>query len=185
MNLKERNKEIIETYQNTDLTLEAIGKAFGVSRQRVFQIIQKYSNVKKIVRKKNIKYDNKQVVYEGLRYWMNLHNVSKADLFKQMNSCPTASFLSSILRGTKAVTKPIIDDILRITKLDYDFCFKLIQPIDVEASWSISSDGYFPYCSNCLYEPYKEVVTFNVSLEDMVLCPNCGAHIATKTNKIN
>ena len=33
------------------------------------------------------------------------------------------------------------------------------------AKWIICNDGYYPYCSECHYEP-KEITPF---------CPNCGA----------
>lgn len=40
-----------------------------------------------------------------------------------------------------------------------------------QATWIISSDGYYPYCSNCVYEPPYVYMT------DMrtPYCPNCGA----------
>ena len=39
------------------------------------------------------------------------------------------------------------------------------------AEWEISSDGYYPYCTNCRYEPPW------VGGKDMrtPYCPNCGA----------
>ena len=36
----------------------------------------------------------------------------------------------------------------------------------MEAEWRISWDGYYPYCRNCSYEPYKEGI--------QKVCPNCG-----------
>lgn len=35
------------------------------------------------------------------------------------------------------------------------------------AKWEISSDGYYPYCSNCKNEPKNKEMTD--------YCPNCGA----------
>lgn len=43
-----------------------------------------------------------------------------------------------------------------------------------EAKWIISSDGYYPYCSNCNQEPKSG------KMEEK--CPNCGA-IMTKEVK--
>lgn len=34
--------------------------------------------------------------------------------------------------------------------------------------WFINSDGYYPYCSQCKYEP-KEMTRY---------CPNCGAEMS-------
>ena len=55
---------------------------------------------------------------------------------------------------------------------DYDLFENLVksQPIaDVQevrhGKWIISSDGYYPYCSECRKEP-KEISEF---------CPHCGA----------
>lgn len=40
-----------------------------------------------------------------------------------------------------------------------------------EATWLICSDGYYPFCSNCLYEPEPPRLH-----EDnrTPYCPNCG-----------
>lgn len=48
---------------------------------------------------------------------------------------------------------------------------KIAEAVDentnVLATWEISSDGYYPYCSNCKNEPKsKEMTNY---------CPNCGA----------
>lgn len=39
----------------------------------------------------------------------------------------------------------------------------------IKAEWIISSDGYYPYCSNCKNEPKNGVMTD--------YCPNCGARM--------
>lgn len=43
-----------------------------------------------------------------------------------------------------------------------------------KAEWVISPDGYYPYCSNCCYEPPW------VSNTDMrtPFCPNCGCRMS-------
>ena len=38
--------------------------------------------------------------------------------------------------------------------------------------WIISSDGYYPYCSECHFRPEKYMTNF---------CPNCGAKMDAKT----
>lgn len=40
-----------------------------------------------------------------------------------------------------------------------------------QATWNISCDGYYPYCSNCGYEP--EPPRFH-SDNRTPYCPNCG-----------
>lgn len=44
-----------------------------------------------------------------------------------------------------------------------------------KAEWIISSDGYYPYCSNCHQEPDSG------KMEDR--CPNCGATMIKEVNK--
>ena len=40
-----------------------------------------------------------------------------------------------------------------------------------QATWLINPDGYYPYCSNCGYEPDRPV--FNKT-NMTPYCPNCG-----------
>lgn len=40
--------------------------------------------------------------------------------------------------------------------------------------WIICSDGYYPYCSQCLNEPQNRVMT--------KYCPNCGAKMEADEN---
>lgn len=43
-----------------------------------------------------------------------------------------------------------------------------------QAHWEIDSDGYYPYCSECRYEPERPVI----SLDNRTpYCPNCGAEM--------
>lgn len=51
------------------------------------------------------------------------------------------------------------------------------------AHWSINPDGYYPQCSNCGYEPPRELIRRNaLSLEPILTkyCPNCGSENGTK-----
>ena len=41
--------------------------------------------------------------------------------------------------------------------------------------WIISSDGYYPYCSECKAEPKSGVMT--------KYCPNCGAKMDKEADK--
>lgn len=42
-----------------------------------------------------------------------------------------------------------------------------VEPKQMTGQWIICSDGYYPYCSQCLNEPQNRVIT--------QYCPNCGA----------
>ena len=67
------------------------------------------------------------------------------------------------------------DDIRRIREsyfgqADYLFAKKMFEDgyhKQKEGAWIISSDGYYPYCSECKHEPKNGVMTD--------FCPNCGA----------
>lgn len=47
-----------------------------------------------------------------------------------------------------------------------------------QATWRICADGYYPYCSNCSYEPpwikYKDMLT--------PYCPNCGCKMSKESD---
>lgn len=40
--------------------------------------------------------------------------------------------------------------------------------------WLINSDGYYPYCSECMNEPQNRIMTD--------YCPNCGAYMKGESN---
>ena len=48
----------------------------------------------------------------------------------------------------------------------------------IQARWEINCDGYYPYCTNCEYEPPY------VAGQDMrtPYCPNCGAKMNKRSN---
>ena len=46
-------------------------------------------------------------------------------------------------------------------------CVETDSSDTIHAKWEISSDGYYPYCSNCKNEPQGREMT--------KWCPNCGA----------
>lgn len=48
----------------------------------------------------------------------------------------------------------------------------------IHARWEICCDGYYPYCTNCSYEPPY------VRGKDMrtTYCPNCGAEMEGVNN---
>lgn len=47
---------------------------------------------------------------------------------------------------------------------------KLQSEARVHAEWRICSDGYYPYCEDCGYEPPREAGMTRY-------CPNCGARM--------
>lgn len=49
------------------------------------------------------------------------------------------------------------------------------------AHWSINPDGYYPQCSNCGYEPPRELIRRNGdALIFPRYCPECGADTKRK-----
>ena len=174
----ERNQKVIEMYSNTNKTLSEIGKEFGISKQRVEQII-KANGIENRINRVAQHYSSSEIIYDGIRLWMKKNNVSKANLVGLMqNRKYSASYLSSVLRGNIYINKPLIDEFLRITKLPYDFCFRVTKETEgLTAKWLINSDGYYPNCSNCSYEPLREISDFDEDLENLTVCPNCGAKI--------
>ena len=42
---------------------------------------------------------------------------------------------------------------------------------DLEATWEISFDSYYPYCTSCHFEPTTEMLS---NIEACTVCPNCG-----------
>lgn len=49
--------------------------------------------------------------------------------------------------------------------------------------WEVNGDEFYPFCSNCKYEPPKELIRCNaLSLEPILTkyCPNCGSENGTR-----
>lgn len=102
------------------MTYAEIGRAVGVSRQRVYQLIG--GN-----RKYYIKITKEGCVYDGIREWMNKNKVSRADLVRKVYGfyCPDRyAVISKALKGVDT-HKHIIDGILRATGLTYEEAFKV------------------------------------------------------------
>lgn len=52
-----------------------------------------------------------------------------------------------------------------------------------QGRWEVNEDRFYPFCSNCKYEPPKELIRCNaLSLEPILTkyCPNCGSENGTR-----
>ena len=59
------------------------------------------------------------------------------------------------------------------------------QPVK-HGRWEVDGDRFYPFCSNCKYEPPKELIRCNaLSLEPILTkyCPNCGSENGTRIYK--
>ena len=102
------------------MTLPAIAKKYGVSRQRVQQVCAKY------VPNMFIPITPEKCVYPILRKWMNENRVSKYELIRRMGnfSHPSLSIqMSRWMRGEGYPLKQTIDKILAATGLTYEQLF--------------------------------------------------------------
>lgn len=103
-------------------TYTAIAQNFGVSQQRVYQLIGS----------RNISFFKtvtpEQCVFVGLREWMNKHSVSLTELIRRMYGrnkyCAVLSTrLRAYLNGTNNMSMGLIDRILKTTGLTYEEAF--------------------------------------------------------------
>lgn len=116
--INERKEKMKEMYSQ-GMTFDAIGKSFGISKQRVYQLIGCEKPHHTVV-------TEKQCIYPVIRNYMNLNGISIAKLTKMMygNVHSThRSRVTSILRGEN-VTKSNIDTFLKATGLTYEDAFK-------------------------------------------------------------
>jgi hypothetical protein len=69
-----------------------------------------------------------------------------------------------------------VAEAMRIQGKAFRKCVETVPTADVvevrHGEWKICSDGYYPYCSRCRYEP--EIST-RYSNNLTPYCPNCGA----------
>lgn len=52
---------------------------------------------------------------------------------------------------------------------------------DSIGKWQISSDGYYPYCPDCFYEPYDYIKLIG---KLPAICLNCGRNMGVDKNDI-
>ena len=117
----ERNQKMKEMFM-AGKTLEEVGKEFGLSRQRVFQIVGGYKKPKQVTEEQINK-----VKYLGLKKWMLQNNVSFSELtrliYGQTNRNQYNTTHSRIC-AHKDIPKSFIDNLIKITGLPYEVLFE-------------------------------------------------------------
>lgn len=117
---KERKAEMIEMREN-GYTYHEIGKAFGISRQRVQTLIggQMKSHFRRTT--------PEDCIYPNLRKWMNDNRITRAELCRRLygdthpnNRAKCCEFLKGI---NQRASKRTIDKYLSVTGLTYEELF--------------------------------------------------------------
>jgi hypothetical protein len=101
---------------------EEIGKLFGVSKQRVFQLIGGDERCRYPVRG----VANQKIKYVGLRNWMRENSVSIAQLTRLIYGHGNASTQTNTrlkIYGSLEMPKSFIDKLIEITGLSYERLF--------------------------------------------------------------
>ena len=114
--------EQMKKLRSQGATYEEIGKAMGISRQRVYQIIG--GSVRDCF--KEITAD--ECICPNIRKWMNENRISKPKLTRMIYGEERYHPLNwgtvgNILKGSDC-HKHCIDNILRVTGLSYEVAFK-------------------------------------------------------------
>lgn len=118
---EERTRQMIGMRKKGS-TYEDIGKAFNISKQRVYSLIgdQVKNRFKEIT--------SESCVYPNLRKWMNDNRITRAKLCEMLygNRHPVnRNYISSFLKGnTQRVTRETIDKYLMVTGLTYEELFE-------------------------------------------------------------
>ena len=109
---------LIRALHDKGLTYEEIGELFGITRQAAHQAASAGDGFHESSVTK--------VKYEGLRRWMQDNRVSFSELERRCGS----SKLHKTLTGDCEPRKKTIDNILQVTGLTYEECFKEDQTHD-------------------------------------------------------
>jgi len=121
INERESRKSKLQKARDEGLTYDEISRRFGISKQRVHQIIGK-SNTS-LFRP----ITPKMCVYDGIRLWMNKNKISTAELVRRIygrTGGEAYEMTRRRLTGINELTKTYIDKILSITNLTYEEAFK-------------------------------------------------------------
>lgn len=115
--MKIRKERMIEL-RKQGMTYEEIAKEVGMSRQRVYQIIG--GNYRR-----HRKFKEDEIVYAGLRNWMNEHDMGWAQLVRSIYGYYHPELyvrVKSVMSG-KNCRKDYIDRVLFATGLTYEQAF--------------------------------------------------------------
>lgn len=117
--ITQRN-EAMKALKEQGKTYDYIAKQYGISRQRVYQILGKM----------HICYfrpiTKKQVFYTGLRNWLNENKISFTELCRRVygHYYPTqAGYLIQYTNGTHPLRLPLILKLMKITGLTFENLF--------------------------------------------------------------
>lgn len=118
---EEIKRQMIEMHE-IGRTYRQIGETFGVSRQRVFQMIGGGNN-------KHFRYINTNMcIFKGIRKYMNDNKISIMEITRLTYGDTNSGYYNRAkgrLNGTLDFTKKHIDKILEITGLAYEVAFEL------------------------------------------------------------
>ena len=107
-------------------TYDSIASSYGVSRQRIEQIL------KKSICAKPTANAFKKCVYKGLSEYMRRNNMSTSELTKMMGYTPANSVtISKKLKGLTAFDINQIRKILGLTGMTFEECFALKESVNL------------------------------------------------------
>ena len=112
--------------KNEGKTYQAIADEFGISKQRVQQLIgtrdaRYFRHIKKTA-----------CIYKGIRTYLNDNKISVAEFVRRVYGCYHPVYMSRImskLRGSNDIQKRYIDKILEVTGLTYEVAFELEEDV--------------------------------------------------------
>ena len=120
---KEALKQQMKNLHKDGKTYQEIGDTFGISRQRVFQIIGS-SDVRYFHR-----IGLKSCIYKGIRKYMNDNMISMTEMTRRLYDGVYSPLnfrrTRDRLNGNMQITKQYIDKILALTGLTYEVAFEL------------------------------------------------------------
>lgn len=112
------DKTLVKTLVGLGLTYEATGKALGISKQRVHQIVAASVSGRECLGKK--------IIYPNLLMWSIEHKVTREEFLRRMGYPTDKSHknaLNRVLNGVCMPKKDYIDKMLLATGLTYEVLF--------------------------------------------------------------
>lgn len=113
------NEQIFEAQKMREegATLQEIGDKFGVSKQRISQIVQRGMYCKK-----SRYHHSNACIYPNIAHWRKQNRYTMKQ-FSELSGIKITT-LSNLLRGECSTSKKIIDQLLSATGLTYEEAFK-------------------------------------------------------------